>query len=183
MVGTLILLIMSCSCFSGLQKDPFLDLLEDLRLKVVASVASGQAKDYGTVLDDRYALHALAYISLGPEQTAEALVALIVQNSRIIAEVSALRAEACNRPFIIDKRVQVCSKACSCDSISVRLQLDDKAINEKILRPFAPVEVNGMGPNLYLEGPHLVDSPEDSRNSLLFEEVSVFPGICLSSVF
>lgn len=68
--------------------------MDDLRLKVVSSEAVGQAKDYGRALDDRDALKALKSISLSPEQTAEALVALVLQNSRILAEVSARRREA-----------------------------------------------------------------------------------------
>ncbi|CAM6091632.1 unnamed protein product [Calypogeia fissa] len=121
-------------------KDPSLDLLEDLRLKVVPSVALGQAKDYGTPIDDRDALKALSCISLSPEQTAEALVALVVRNSTTLAE------------------------------------LDDYAVTEQMLRPFTPEKVEGLGPHLYLEAPHLGDSPSDSKNSVTFDEILAFTG-------
>lgn len=82
-------------------RDPFLDLLEDLRLKVVASVGSEQAKNYGTPVDDRDALKALSYVSLSPEQTSEALVALVVENSTILAEQnSSAVCEQMLRPFV-----------------------------------------------------------------------------------
>lgn len=119
-------------------KDPFLDLLDDLRLKVVSSAALGQGKVYGKAIDDRDALRALSSVSLGPEQTAEALAALVVQNSKVLTE------------------------------------LDHSAVTEQMLRPFAPEEVEGTGPHLFLESsPNSGDSPEDSINSISFDEVSI----------
>ncbi|KAG6555111.1 hypothetical protein Mapa_003146 [Marchantia paleacea] len=66
-------------------KDPYLELSEDIRLKVIHSPAGYvNVKDYGTAADDRDALNSLSGISISQEQTPEALAALIVGSSTVL---------------------------------------------------------------------------------------------------
>ncbi|KAL2642862.1 hypothetical protein R1flu_010449 [Riccia fluitans] len=66
-------------------KDPYLELSDDMRLRVVHSPAGYvNVKDYGSAADDRDALNSLSGISFSPDQTSEAFAALIVGSSTIL---------------------------------------------------------------------------------------------------
>lgn len=68
-----------------MQKDPYLELSDDIRLRVIHSPAGYvNVKDYGTAADDRDALKSLSGISISQEQTPEALAALIVGSSTVL---------------------------------------------------------------------------------------------------
>ncbi|KAL3696176.1 hypothetical protein R1sor_010252 [Riccia sorocarpa] len=66
-------------------KDPYLELSDDMRLRVVHSPTGYvNIKDYGTAADDRDALNSLAGIAVSPDQSSEALAALIVGSSTVL---------------------------------------------------------------------------------------------------
>ncbi|KAL2608505.1 hypothetical protein R1flu_027078 [Riccia fluitans] len=109
-------------------KDPFLDLVDDNRLKVVSSA---NLKDYGSVADDHEALRSLSCVSFAPNQTSESLVSLIVHSGAAIS-----------------------------DSES------SGEIAAKMLQLFCADDIEGLIPQLFLEGPH-----KGSGDSMSFEEI------------
>ncbi|BFI42403.1 protein EFR3 [Marchantia polymorpha subsp. ruderalis] len=82
-------------------KDPFLDLVDDNRLKVVAA-SSVNLKDYGSATDDHEALRSLSCISFAHNQTSEALVALIVHSGAPISDSEGSSADQMLQPFCAD---------------------------------------------------------------------------------
>ncbi|KAL3676460.1 hypothetical protein R1sor_026408 [Riccia sorocarpa] len=109
-------------------KDPFLDLVDDNRLKVVSSA---NLKDYGSVGDDHEARRSLSCVSFAPNQTSESLVSLVVHSGAAIS-----------------------------DSES------SGEIAAKMLQLFCADDIEGLVPQLFLEGPH-----KGSGESLSFEEI------------
>lgn len=72
-------------CGFPLQKDPYLELSDDIRLKIVNSPTGYvNIKDYGSAADDRDAYKSFSGISISEEQAPEALAALIVGSSSIL---------------------------------------------------------------------------------------------------
>ncbi|CAM6103913.1 unnamed protein product [Calypogeia fissa] len=66
-------------------KDPYLELSDDIRLKIVnSSIGYVNVKDYGSTADDRDAYKSFLGISISEEHTSEALAALIVGSSTVL---------------------------------------------------------------------------------------------------
>lgn len=166
------------------QKDPFLDLVDDNRLKVVAA-SSVNLKDYGSATDDHEALRSLSCISFAHNQTSEALVALIVHSGAPISDVS----YPSPTEFIIVLVVHIYN--CSLNLLLIlnsqfsilNIETDiffwqsEGSSADQMLQPFCADDVQGLVPHLYLEAPH--KSGFGSGESTSFEEVHLAFGFFL----
>lgn len=153
--------------YGATQKDPFLELTDDTRLKVLGHA---DVADYGSVSDDRAAVTSLSKINITADTSNRAIISVLLDSSADLMKVDSI--------ILLPGLLNFCAVSLPFAAMPVVLfellsasQTEGNAVGEQLLQTFVP-DAFGFGPRLYFDAAHS-HTPVGSRNSVYFEEVTL----------
>ncbi|KAK6914571.1 hypothetical protein RJ641_021892 [Dillenia turbinata] len=140
--------------------DPYLELVEDIRLRAVCTVSNGLRKEYGSDEDEVTALKSLSAIEVNDQQLREEVISYFMHKLGILSKLElALSVYDIVCPFF----------ACPLDELL--------GIKQQLLQDYSPDDTYPLGAPLFMETPR----PMSPLDQMEFQEIDeILPAVALT---